>query len=143
MVDMIDLFAVLLKAEEEAANAKAALAEATNPLQIAVNQADQKVWDAWAAIEAEMKETGEYEVLLNGSVIDYKISWSTPRDRVKVDAEATPDDFVKIERKPMLKEIGEHLKSLQAEGKPLPNWASIEKGESKLKWAAVKKTAKA
>lgn len=140
MAEMINLFAILLKAEEESANAKAALTEALTPLQFAVNAAEKKVADAWTEIEAAMKETGEYEVVLPGSVTDYKIVWSAPRERVKADPEATPDEFVKIERKPKLKEIGEHLKALRDEGNPLPNWASVESGEAKLQWKAIKKS---
>jgi hypothetical protein len=72
--------------------------------------------------------------------MDFKIGWTTPRETVKAEPDATPDQFCKIERKPKLKEIAEHLKHLRQANLPLPNWASFERGASKLAWKAVKKT---
>lgn len=89
------------------------------------------------AVEAYLAETGEYEVNIEGELQNYQIYYTTPRMSVKADPEATPDEFVTIERKPRLKEIGSFLEGLP-EGET-PNWASIQKGESKLTYRIKKK----
>lgn len=138
---LIRAFAEVLKAEDAMSAAKAKLAEVTTPLEIAANQAEHALGVAWVEVQKLMAETGEVEVRLLGSVTDYKIGWSNPPERVKAEPDATPDEFCKIERKPKLKEIGVHLKELRDSGQPLPNWASLERGEPKLVWKAVKKGA--
>lgn len=135
---LIQAFAEVLKAEVSLSAAKSALAQTVIPLQQAVNQSEHLLGKAWEGVERLLAETGEYEVLLPGSITDYKIGWSNPPERVKADPEATPDEFCKIERKPKLTEIKEYLKGLRAEGMPLPNWASFERGEPKLGWKALK-----
>jgi hypothetical protein len=89
-----------------------------------------------------MAETGKVEVLLPGAVTDFKIGWSTPRETVRVEPDAVPDEFCKIERKPRLKEIGEYLKGLRDAGEPFPNWGGFQTGASKPAWKAVKKSTK-
>lgn len=128
-------FAKVLKADAAIAEAKTAKQEAEAKAKLAINAAEAKAREAWDAIEAIMTETGEYEMLLPDNHIDYKISYTTPRQSVKVDESAVPDEFVKIERKPKLKEIGEYLKTQDT----LPNWASFERGEAKLTYKAIKK----
>jgi hypothetical protein len=140
---LMQAFAEVLKAEDAVSSSKVKLAEVTIPLQQAVNQAEHSLGKAWQEVERLMAETGEYEVLLPGTVTDYKIGWSNPPERVKADADAVPDEFCKIERKPKLREIMDYLKTLGAEGKPLPNWVSFERGERKLCWKAVKHKATA
>ena len=128
-------FAKVLKADAAIAEAKTKKQEAEAKAKLAINAAEKQARDAWDAIEALMKETGEYEVLLPDNHIDYKICYTTPRQSVKVDESAVPDEFVRIERKPKLKEIGDYLKTLDTP----PNWASFERGEPKLTYKAVKK----
>lgn len=140
---LLTAFTQVLSAEERIASDKAKLAEVTINLKSAIAEAEIELTEAWKQIEQLLSETGEYEALLPGTVTDYKIGWSSPVERVKADPDATPDEFCKIERKPKLKEIGEHLKAIRAEGQPLPNWASFERGEPKLGWKAVKRKANA
>lgn len=90
-------------------------------------------------IEKEMSLTGEFEIKIEGELTDYKIYWTTPRESVKViNSDAVPDEFCKIERKPKLKEIGDFIR----QEKSPPNWAMIEKGESKLTYKLIKKGSK-
>lgn len=130
-----------VKAEQEYAEAKRELDGHTARLKIAMSKAEARAEDAKQAIANEMRETGEFEVMIAGTVSDYVIGWSTPRESVKADASACPDEFVKVERKPLLKELGEHLKKLREAGEPMPNYASLVKGEPVLQWRAVKKGA--
>lgn len=133
-------FAEVLKAEDALAEAGKQLAEATTLLGQKKSQAEHALGLAWDEVRKLLAETGEFEVLLTGLVTDYKVGFSYPPERVKADADAVPDEFCKVERKPKLKEIGDHLKQLRDAGEPLPNWASLERGEPKLTWKAVKKT---
>lgn len=133
-------FASVLQAEEAVSEVKQRQTEAETLLQQERNGKETQLEKAWAVVSAILAETGEFEVILAGQVTDYKIGYSTPRETVKAEPEATPDEFCKIERKPKLKEISEHLKALRAEGKDLPNWASFQLGESKLTWKAIKKS---
>ena len=88
-------------------------------------------------IQQEMADTGEYEILVQGEYTDYKIYWGGGRESVKVEnPDAVPDEFCKIERKPKLREIAEHLKTNQV------NWATMEKGSKKLNYKLVKKGSK-
>lgn len=139
---MISAFAEVLKAEDAVSVAKAKLDEATTTLGREVNGATTRLEQAWAEIQKLMAETGEPEVILPGQVTDYKIGWSTPRETVKVESpDAVPDEFCKMERKPKLREIGEHLKVIREQGGTFPNWGRFELGSSKLTWKAVKKHA--
>ncbi len=90
--------------------------------------------EARIALDDEMAANGVTEDTIEGELVNYKLSYTTPRQSVKADAEATPDDFCKIERVPKLKEIKEFLDA----GNQV-NWASIQLGESKLTYKVVKK----
>ena len=140
---LLTSFAKVLQAEDKISTGKAKLAEVTTNLKAAIAEGELALRDAWKEIEQLLSETGEYEVLLPGTVTDYKISRSRASERIVADPDATPDEFCKIERKPKLKEIGDHLKTLRDAGQPIPNWASIERGEPKLGWKAVKHKATA
>lgn len=132
-------FARILKAEEAEAEAKAELARHEVHANGVVTRAMLQAADAWKEIQSLMNETGEYEVLLPGEVTDFKIGYGSTREVVKVEnPDAVPDEFCKLERKPMLKEIGEHIRSLPEEQRP--NWARLERTEAKLGWKAVKKS---
>jgi hypothetical protein len=135
-------FNALLVAEDVARSAMKDLEREKTRAQLVANEAEAKVCQARAALEQLMTETGEVEVILPGKVTDYKIGYSTPRESVKVDAEAVPDHYCKIERKPELKKIGEYMKALRQAGQALPNWAGFEKGTPKLQWTSVKKSGK-
>jgi hypothetical protein len=135
-------FGKVLNAEEQVSAAKMKLEEATTTLGLEKSTADAALSAAWGEVASLLKETGEVEVLLPGSVTDFKVGWTNPREGIRADPEATPDEYCKIERKPKLKEIGEHLRGLRDGGMPLPNWASFHLGEPKLAWKAVKKSTK-
>lgn len=86
------------------------------------------------AIHEDMLLNGVTEDIIDGGMVNYKLYYTTPRQSVKADAEATPDEFCKIERVPKLKEIKEFLDA----GNQV-NWASVQLGESKLTYKVVKK----
>lgn len=135
-------FAEVVNLESWLAEKEKAKADAEAKHKQSVNEAKAALDAATSALEALIKESGEYEVLIEGKVTDFKISFQEGRESVKADPDATPDEFCKIERKPKLKEIGDHLKNLRDAGQPLPNWASFEKGATKLAWKAIKKSTK-
>jgi hypothetical protein len=135
---MMAAFAKVLAAEEAIRVAKVEQSEAMTLLGLKVATSETALAEAWKSIEQLMNESGEFEVLLPGTATDYRIGYSTPRLSAKVESpDAVPDEFVKIERKPKLKEIGDYLKGLPAES--LPNWARLEAGERKLGWKSIKK----
>jgi hypothetical protein len=85
-----------------------------------------------------MHNNGIVEDYLSGNTCDYKISFTTPRESVDVpDANAVPDDFLRMKPEPDKKKIAEHLRSLPESSRP--NWAAMKLGESKLTWKPVKK----
>lgn len=133
-------FGAVLRVEDAISDVKRRQVEAETLLQQERNRYESELEKAWFEVERLMTETGEVEVLLPGEATDFKIAWSTPRETVKAEPDATPDEFCRVERKPKLKEIADHLKSLRASGADLPNWASFQLGESKLGWKAVKKS---
>jgi len=135
-------FAKVLNAEERVSDAKSKFDEATAVLSLQKSEAETALSAAWGEVALLLNETGEVEVLLPGSVTDFRVGWTTPRESIKADPEATPDEYCRVERKPKLKEIGEYLKGLREGGLPLPNWASFQSGEPKLAWKAVKKSTK-
>lgn len=127
-------FQAVLDAERDLSAAKTELDKATTLLTQAKNGAETRLEKAWVQIELMMAENGEYEVIIPSEGHSYKIGWSTPRQSVKVvDVEALPEDLVKTEKKPKLKEIGDRLK----EGWKT-NAASLEYGEKRLQWKVVK-----
>jgi hypothetical protein len=138
---LVEAFAEVLKAEDTLREAKTKFQEAAAVLEREVALAEQALKAAWVDVNDLLAETGEFEVTLPGSVTDYKLYFTTPTQRVKVEPEAVPDEFCKIERKPKLKEIGDYLKQLKEVGGSPPNWARFEAGESKLAWKAIKKQA--
>lgn len=128
-------FQAVLDAENELSKAKSELDKATTLLTQAKNGAEKRLSDAWLQVEKMMAENGEYETIIpldetNG----YRIGWSTPRKSVKVvDVEALPEDLIKTEKKPKLREIGDRLK----EGWQT-NAAALEYGEKHLQYRMVK-----
>lgn len=132
------LLGKVIGAEQEIAECK----RQENLLEARKRDAEKAMQAAWDGIAALMAESGEYEVLLPGRANDYRISYGAARESVQVaDADAVPDAFVRLERKPLKKEIGEHLKALRESGEAMPNWATLEKGERKLGYRLVKKGA--
>jgi hypothetical protein len=135
-------FGKVLAAEDRVAEAKSKLDEAVAMLGLERSTAETALTAAWGEVALLLNETGEVEVLLPGSVTDFRVGWTRPRESVRADPEATPDEYCRVERKPKLKEIGEYLKGLRDGGLALPNWASFQPGEPKLAWKAVKKSTK-
>lgn len=135
---LLQAFAAVLRAEEAIRVAKSDLQEVTARLSHDISLGELALTDAWKDVADLLAETGEFEATLPGTANDYRLYWSTPSRRVKVEPDAVPDEFCKIERKPKLKEIGDYLKGLPAEA--MPNWGRFEAGESKLAWKAVKKS---
>jgi hypothetical protein len=122
-----------LEADKNAAQIKAEI----DALEIKLHTAKREAESAAFEIQQEMADTGEYEILVQGEYTDYKIYWGGGRESVKVEnPDAVPDEFCKIERKPKLREIAEHLKTNQV------NWAAVEKGSQKLNYKLVKKGSK-
>ncbi len=136
---MLDAFGAVLRAEDRVFTVKKRQADAEAAFALERGEAETSLRLAWDEVQKLMGGTGEPEVTLPGTVTDYKIGWSKPPERVKTIADAVPDEFVKTERVPKLKEIGDHLKELRSKGADLPNWASLERGEPKLGWKAVKR----
>jgi hypothetical protein len=137
---MLKAFGAVLAAEDKMTDAKRRLDEATTLIGQEKTAAENELRVAWDAIAALMEETGEPEVVLPGEVTDFKIGWSNPPERVKVEPDAVPEEFCKIERKPKLKDIGDYLKGLREQGAAFPNWASFERGEPKLGWKSIKRS---
>ena len=135
-------FGAVLAAEERVSDVKRRQDEAATLLQQERNGAESSLEKAWIEVQELLAETGEVEVILPGEVTDFKIAWSSPRETVKVETEAVPDEFCKIERKPRLKEMGEYLKGLRDGGLDFPNWASFQTGATKLGWKAIKRNNK-
>lgn len=127
-------FQSVLDAEQALVSVEGSLSQAIALLKTKKALAEGKLVAAWKSVKELMDETGEAEVLLPGGNGTYnKVYYTTPRQRVVVDEDAIPDEFCKIERKPRLKDIGEHLDS----GAKI-NWARYELGESRLAWKNVK-----
>ena len=134
MSNQRDLFMAVLEAEKAVAEASNKLAQAQTLFGQVKAKAEHQLALAWAAFEADMKEGGEYEVFIEDITHDYKIAYQKGREKVIIaDESAVPDEFCKIERKPKLREIAEHLKTAQT------NWAKFERSEPKLQWKIVKK----
>ena len=132
-------FADVLQAEDDIRAAKVELDETTGRLKRQIAIGEIALAEAWRVIAELMKETGELEVELPGANTNYLIRWGTSRESVKAEPDALPDEFVKVERKPKLKEIGDHLRKLRDRGSPFPNWARFESSTPQLTWKAVKK----
>lgn len=133
---LIDAFARVLRSEEAISGLKSGMDMLKRDLELQ----ERELAGAWQGVADLMASTGEPEVTLPGAGVDYKIGWTPPRESVKVDADAVPDEFCKIERKPKLKEIAEHLNGLRDSAAALPNWGSFQLGASRLTWKAIKKS---
>ncbi len=126
-------FQNVLEAEFTLSSLKNEKQKVISAMDFNIAEAEYDLRESMKAIDAIMKESGEFEVGLTIGHNHYKINYSTPRQSVKiVDIDAVPDEFCKIERKPKLKEIGELLKNGNT------NWAMFELGEKKLQWKAIK-----
>jgi hypothetical protein len=139
---LIEAFAEIVKAENQKSAVATAAAEAETRYAAELRAVENVLTAAWGKVEKLLVETGEVSVSLPGAVTDYEIYRTTPRESVKVlDPAAVPEAFCKVERKPKLKEIGDYIRGQQRANLPVPNWASLERGESRLAWRAVKKIA--
>lgn len=138
---LFESFAKILKAEDVEREAKKIKQEAESTVRRMLAEAETAKETAWHKIEELMAEQGVVEELLEGKANDYKIAWQKGRETVEIhSADAVPDEFVKVERKPMKKEIQEHMNHLRESGGELPNWASFKPASSKLGWKTVKKS---
>lgn len=98
-----------------------------------IREAEKELEAAEAALKLAMGN--EESVIVKGGYQNWKISYTKPRGKVKVtNIDAVPDEFVKIEKKPKLKEIGEYL-----DEHGLSNWAEIETSEPKIQIKGIKK----
>ena len=136
---LLSAFGAVLTAEDRVSDVKQRQDEAVTLLQQERNGAEAALATAWEEVEKLLTETGEVEVVLSGEATDFKIGWSAARETVKVEPDAVPDEFCKLERKPRLKEIGEYLKGLRDADLDFPNWASFQTGARKLGWKAIKR----
>lgn len=130
-------FDAVLAAESILTDVDGRLSKAVAILKTEKAIAESALDKAWKALSDLMEETGETEVLLPSDGATWnKIYYTAPRESLKVDEDAVPDEFCKIERKPKLNEIKEYLKCRD----DLPNWAHLEIGKSKLAWKNVKRS---
>jgi hypothetical protein len=138
---VLTAFAAVRKAEQVVDVAIAELKEQERLLRPKILESETLLRDAWLKIEHLMVETGEVELILPGEFYDFKIGYGATRDSVKVvDPAAVPDEYVKLERKPLLKEIGEYLRGLRDGSVAMPNWAALERSPPKLGYKVVKKS---
>ena len=136
--EMITALAAVMKAEGEIAQIR----EWVDSAQSDIARHESAAGEGWGRIAALMAETGEVEVRLPSSTPghEFRVYRRPPHQSVSVtDADAVPDEFVKLERKPRLKEIGDHLKALRDAGWALPNWAALKSGEAKLAYKLQKR----
>lgn len=125
--ELLEAEAALLKKEAEAKQIKWELDQDIALIERYVSQKQE---------ELKKLMGDEKSILIEDELQNWKISYTKPRGKVKVtNIDAVPDELVKIEKKPMLKEIGAYL-----DEHGLSNWAEIETSEPKLTWRAVKKT---
>jgi prefoldin subunit 5 len=136
---LMEAFVEVLHAEERLRAYKTQLSEVEAEVKPMINRTQAEIEKAWQAVQEIMAESGEYEALLPGTGNDYKIAFSKGVEVVVGDAEAAPDEWVKVERSLKKKELLPHLKELRDAGQPLPNWARIERSESKIGYRLVKK----
>lgn len=127
---MSDTLVKWLEADKKIAEIKTQIAALTSEKATYERAAD----DARIALSDEMAANGVMEDTIEGDLVNYKLYYTTPRISVKADADATPDEYCKLERVPKLKEIKEFL-----DDGNLVNWASLQPGESKLAYKVVKK----
>ena len=103
--------------------------------------ADQEIEEAWEKIGLLLKETGEVESVLPTGMegYNYKISPRMGVETVDVpDIAAVPEKYIKTERTVKKKELLADLKHMRDENAPVPNYATITRGESKLSLTIVK-----
>lgn len=139
---LVKAFAAVISAERQISQIASERDALNAPLNERARQAEVLLAEAWVVIRGLLDESGEVSAVLPGEVTDYEIYRTAARESVKVvDPEAVPEAFCKVERKPKLKEIGDYLRAQARASLPLPNWAALELGESKLAWRAKKKHA--
>lgn len=139
-MELQDAFAKVLACEQLKNEAEGQRRQELLKLDGRVLMADRNLKAAWEEVEAAMKENGTVEETLPGDIMDYRIAYSVPRETVDIaDGAAVPDNFCRIDRVPNKTEIGKFLKQCHETQNPLPNWATLKPGESKLMWRAVKK----
>ena len=126
----IKLFKALTDAEAAESLAKKDLDKAT----LAYRHAQNNVKLAWDDIEAYMKETGEYEIILKGAMTDFKIC-RTPITTT-LDVDAVPDEFLRIKKEPDKLAIKEAFKDVST----LPNWLIRKHGGGNITWKTIKKS---
>lgn len=125
---MSEYFIRWITADNAIHNLKSKIAD----IETEIKKYESEAADARNAIEQEFAENGVVEDIIHGELIDYKIYFTAGRESVKVEnPDSVPDEFCKIERKPKLREIKEHIESGN-----LVNWATIETGSGKLTYKA-------
>lgn len=140
--ELIEAFGEVVRTENEIAEAKSAFEQVQAEHATKLRSVEAALGAAWAKVDGLLLESGEVSVVLPGTVTDYEIYRTTPRESVKlIDPAAVPDTFCKVERKPKLKEIADYLRAQGRASLTLPNWAALELGESRWAWKAVKKKA--
>lgn len=129
----IKLFKALTDAEAAESLAKKELDKATSVYRNAQNN----VKLAWDDIEAYMNETGEYEIILQGGMTDFKICRTPITKSIDVaDIDAVPEEYLRIKNEPDKIAIKEAFK----DAKVLPNWLTYKQGGGNLTWKTVKKS---
>lgn len=119
----------LLEAEQNYKDAKRAL-DSARAEEVRMKRQMERMTDT---LSKYIAEHGPQEIDVDGYI--YKVRQTTPQGRLVVpDVEAVPDEWVKVEKKPKLKEIKDHIK----ETGEVFNWCAIEYGEPSVTYSIKK-----
>ena len=106
-------------------------------IEIAANQ--KIIDDLWLEIKDAVDATPEKEIIFAGDVADLKIHYKKGIEKIDIaDIEALPEEYIKTERTAKKRELLADFKKLRDEGKPLPNYALISRGEPTLTYSIMK-----
>lgn len=134
--ELAQAFIQYSEAEQNLAETEKAFKDVEYDFKSRISQQKQAMQNAVTRIEYMMQSVGVVEEVIHGKHCDFKLAFSTPRKSVDViDVDAVPDEFVKVERKPMKAEITKAFK----DAPQLPNWLQWKEGESKLQIKPIKK----
>jgi hypothetical protein len=132
MTEDIKLFQDLIDAEQQESIADRNVKESQQVLR----QAQNNVKLAWNAIEAYMTETGEYELIIEGKMGNFKVCRTPITKSIDIiDVDAVPDEYLRIKKEPDKIAIKEAYKNADT----LPNWLGYKHGGGTLTWKPVKK----
>lgn len=136
---LFDAFTRVVRAERLVAELKAELQRTAAALQSRITATAKSIADAWSDVEALMADTGETEVLIPYAAdLVARVHYTTPGVKCVADAEACPEEYVRVKREPKLVEIKRDFLELWKAGAAVPNWITFEPGEARLTWSPAK-----